>query len=156
MKLVDTLPATTFSARRFTRKQLARVQETVARFPKLSRTELARTLCEHLCWTTPNGKYKIESCLTLLEGLEAQGVVTLPAKQVRKAPQRRIPTFENNPPDSPIGDALSAVWRAIVARHQRIRPNRSYPRRSMRPETKWHPSKEKKRDQKAALSPVLA
>ena len=41
---------------------------------------------------------------------------------------------------------------AIVARHQRIRPNRSYPRRSMRPETKWHPSKEKKRDQKASLS----
>lgn len=109
MKSVDTLPSTTFSGRRFTRKQLARVQETVARFPKLSRTELARTLCEHLRWTTPNGKYKTESCLTLLEGLEAHGVVTLPGKQVRKAPQRRIPTFENNPPDPPLEAALSAL-----------------------------------------------
>ena len=109
MKSVDTLPATTFSGRRFTRTQLARVQETVERFPQLSRTELARTLCEHLRWTTPNGKDKIESCLSLLEALEAHGVVTLPAKQVRKAPQRRIPTFENDPPDPPIDDALSAV-----------------------------------------------
>ena len=109
MKSVDTLLSTTFSGRRFTRKQLARVQETVERFPKLSRTELARTLCEHLSWTTPNGKYKIESCLSLLEGLEAHGVVTLPTKQVKKAPQRRILTFENDPPDPQIDDALSAV-----------------------------------------------
>ena len=109
MKSVDTLPGTTFSGRRFTRKQLARVQETVERFSKLSRTELARTLCEHLSWRTPNGKYKIESCLTLLEGLEAHGVVRLPAKQVRKAPERRIRTFESDPPDPRIDDALSAV-----------------------------------------------
>ena len=47
---------------------------------------------------------------------------------------------------------VQRAFRAIVARRQRIRPNRSYPRRSMRPETKWHPSKEKKRDQKTAVS----
>ena len=88
MKSVETLLKTTFSGRRFTRKQLARVQETVEQFPNLSRTELARTLCEHLNWKTPNGKDKVESCLTLLEKLEAQGVVSLPAKQVQQAPQR--------------------------------------------------------------------
>jgi hypothetical protein len=109
MKSVDTLPGTTYSERRFTRKQLARVQETVERFPKLSRTELARTLCEHLSWTTPNGKYKVKSCLTLLEALEAHGAIMLPAKQVRKAPQRQIPTFDTAPTDPPIDDALSAV-----------------------------------------------
>jgi hypothetical protein len=109
MNSVDTLPSTTFSGRRFTRRQLARVQETVARFPQLSRTELARTLCEHLSWTTPNGKYKIESCQTLLEALEAHGVVRLPAKQLRQAPQRRMATFENDPPDPPIDDVLSSV-----------------------------------------------
>ena len=109
MQSVDSLPRTTFSGRRFTRTQLARVQETVERFRKLSRKELARTLCEHLSWTTPNGKYKIESCLTLLEALEGHGVVTLPAKPVRKAPERRIPTFEHDPPDPPIDDALSSV-----------------------------------------------
>jgi hypothetical protein len=51
---------------------------------------------------------------------------------------------------------VQRAFRAIVTRHQRVRPNRSYPRRSMRPETKWHPSKEKKRDQRAAASLVPA
>ena len=46
MKTVETLPKTTFSGRRFTRKQLAQVQATVQLFPNLSRKELARTLCE--------------------------------------------------------------------------------------------------------------
>src|ERR671922_829641 len=99
MKSVETLLGTTFSGRRFTRRQLARVQETVQQFPKLSRTELAHTLCEHLNWKTPNGKNKVESCLTLLEKLEAQGVVSLPAKQVRQAPQRPVPLLEKNAPE---------------------------------------------------------
>ena len=53
---------------------------------------------------------------------------------------------------------VQRAFRAIVARHQRLRPNRSYPRRSMRPETKWRPSKEKKRSQQAAafLAPAGA
>jgi len=109
MKSVETLLRTTFSGRRFTRQQLARVQETVERFKDLTRTELARTLCEHLNWKTPHGKDKVESCLTLLEALEAHGVVSLPAKQVRQAPQRRVPRFENGPPDPPIDAALSSV-----------------------------------------------
>ena len=41
MKSVETLLKTTFSGRRFTRKQLAQVQETVEQFPKLTRKELA-------------------------------------------------------------------------------------------------------------------
>jgi hypothetical protein len=48
--------------------------------------------------------------------------------------------------------AVQRAFQAIVGHYQRIRPNRSYARRSMRPETKWHPSKEKKRDHKAAVS----
>ena len=109
MKSVESLPGTTFSGRRFTRKQLAQVQETIERFPKLSRTELARTLCEHLNWKTLNGKDKVESCLTLLEKLEAQGVVSLPAKQPRAAPQRRVPLLENDAPETPIEAALSTL-----------------------------------------------
>jgi hypothetical protein len=109
MKSVETLSKTTFSGRRFTRKQLAQVQETVERFPKLTRKELARTVCEHLDWKTPNGKYKVESCLTLLEKLEAEGVVGLPAKQVRQAPQRRIARLENAASEAPITAALSTL-----------------------------------------------
>jgi len=109
MKSVDTLPRTTFSGRRFTRKQLARVQQTVERFPQLTRTELARTVCEHLDWKTPNGKDKVQSCLTLLEALEAHGIVSLPARQARRAAQRRVPRVEDVPPAPAIEATLSAV-----------------------------------------------
>jgi len=135
MNSVETLPKTTFNGRRFTRKQLAQVQETVERFPKLTRAELARTVCEHLDWKTPNGKHKVESCLTLLEKLEAQGVVSLPAKQVRQTPQRRVPVLENDPPEMQIDAALSTLlpirleavgssgpdreqWKAYLQTHQ--------------------------------------
>lgn len=52
MQSVETLEKTTFAGRRFTRKQLAQVQDTVRTFPKLSRRELAETICEHLAWKT--------------------------------------------------------------------------------------------------------
>ena len=109
MKSVQTLLGTTFSGRRFTRKQLAHVQETVEQFPNLSRAELAHTLCEHLNWKTPNGKNKIESCLTLLEKLEAKSVVSLPAKQARQALPRRVGSLENVRPETPIKAALSTL-----------------------------------------------
>lgn len=81
MNDISTLPKTTFSGRRFTRKQLEQVQETVQTFKNLSLKELALTVCEHLNWTTPNGKLKVNSALTLLEKLEFYGIVTLPAKR---------------------------------------------------------------------------
>ena len=109
MKSVEDLSKTTFSGRRFTRRQLAQVQETVERFPKLSRKELARTVCEHLDWKTPNGKYKVESCLTLLEKLEAEGVVSLPVKLAGRRPQRRVPRVEDAVPEVPIDAALSTL-----------------------------------------------
>ena len=63
MITVEALEKTTFSGRRFTRKQLRTVQETVEALGKLSRKELAQTLCEHMDWQTPNGANKINSCL---------------------------------------------------------------------------------------------
>ena len=109
MKAIDILPKTTFSGRRFTRKQLAQVQETVQTFNNLSRKELALTVCEHLSWKTPNGKLKVNSCLTLLEELEPLGIITLPAKRKTKAPVRRIPAFDKHPESSPINDTLDSV-----------------------------------------------
>jgi len=109
MKSVESLLQTTFSGRRFTRKQLAQVQETVERFGKLSRNELAHTVCEHLNWKTPNGKNKVESCLILLERLETLGVVSLPVIQSRQAPQRRVPILEPDTPQTPIEAALRTL-----------------------------------------------
>ncbi len=81
MQSVETLEKTTFSGRRFTRQQLARVQETVKTFPKLSRRELAETICEHLDWKTARGTNKVSSALVLLEELEAEGIIALPSKR---------------------------------------------------------------------------
>ncbi len=68
------------SGRYFTLQELLEVQETVRMFPKLSRAELAKTICENLEWVTAAGKYKNLSCLQLLEKLESQGLIELPAK----------------------------------------------------------------------------
>ena len=109
MKTVDTLPKTTFSGRRFTRKQLSEVQETVQIFSNLSRSELAFTVCEHLDWKTPKGSLKIKSCLTLLEALEAHGLISLPAKEGPRTRARRTPTFVEQPETSPIEESLSSI-----------------------------------------------
>ncbi len=116
MNSIDTLPKTTFSGRRFTRKQLAQVQETVQVFKNLSRKELALTLCENLSWETPNGQLKVNSCLKLLEALESHGVIILPAKRKTKAPVRRIPTFDKHPETPSINDTLESVGSITLQR----------------------------------------
>jgi len=109
MDSIESLPKTTFSGRRFTRKQLSQVQETVRAFGNLSRSELALTVCEHLDWKTPGGSLKIQSCLTLLEALEDHGVITLPSKRDRKAPVRRVPAFDEHPASPPVEGPLDSV-----------------------------------------------
>ena len=109
MKSIESLPKTTFGGRRFTRKQLTRVQETVQTFSRLSRQELALTVCEHLEWKTASGTLKVQSCLTLLDGLEDHGVITLPPKRVTQAPVRRVPTFTEHPDSPPVEGPLASV-----------------------------------------------
>jgi len=77
------------SGRYFTLQELLEVQETVRMFPKLSRLELAKTICENLGWVTPTGEYKKASCKELLDKLEGQGLITLPAKQEEKIHDNR-------------------------------------------------------------------
>lgn len=83
---VEDLPSTTFSGRRFTRAQLRQVAETVRDFPRLSRHELAETICEHLNWRTPRGRNKTGCALRLLEAVESYGLCTLPKKRDAAAP----------------------------------------------------------------------
>ena len=45
---------------------------------------------------------------------------------------------------------VQRLFGIILERHQRVRPNRSFLRRSMRPETKWRSSKENKQAKKAS------
>ena len=79
-RIID-LESTTFSGRRLNRQQIADIQETVELFPNDSRNELAKTICEHLRWTTAKGDYRVGACLGMLETLERHGILTLPAKR---------------------------------------------------------------------------
>ncbi len=72
------------SGRYFTVQELYEVQETVRMFPKLSRAELAKTICENLSLVIPVGQYKKASCLQLLDKLHRQGLIDLPVKQEEK------------------------------------------------------------------------
>ena len=74
------LKSTTFCGRRFSRKQLSEIQQTVRSFPSLSRHEFAQTICENLQWQTPKGSNRFNACLHLLESLKQQGVLQLPEK----------------------------------------------------------------------------
>ena len=64
---IKNLKSTTFFGRRFTRRQIADIQQTVATFPALSRKELAQTICEHLHWHTPTGGNRVAAALGLLQ-----------------------------------------------------------------------------------------
>jgi len=116
MNVISTLPKTTFSGRRFTRKQLEQVQKTVQMFQNLSRNELALTICEHLNWKTPGGKLKVNSALTLLEKLESYDIVTLPAKKKSKPPVRHEPAFVEPPDTTPVNDMLETLGHISLQR----------------------------------------
>jgi len=116
MATIEELSSTTISGRRFTRKQLKQVQETVMMFPNLSRKELALTLCEHLNWENPAGKLKVNSCLNILDHLENLGIITLPEKRKTKKPVRRIPAFEKPPDESPIVGTLEDIGPVTLQR----------------------------------------
>jgi hypothetical protein len=77
------------SGRVFSAGEIAQIRETVAWLPKLPRTELAATVCEHLRWHTVTGTPKVQACGQLLARLETAGLVQLPALRAR--PPRRTP-----------------------------------------------------------------
>lgn len=76
------------SGREIKGEELDVIQETVRLFPYLSRSELAKTISEHLCWFTASGRCKRDACLKLLERLEAEGCVRLPEKRAT-SPRKR-------------------------------------------------------------------
>lgn len=69
------------NGRWFTSEEIEDIKYIVQMFSHLSRNELAMTICEGISWVTPMGEYKINSCLELLEKLEAEGQMILPKKR---------------------------------------------------------------------------
>lgn len=110
--------AQTISGRRFSKKDLLLIQETVELFPNISRTEIAKTICEHLSWVTSKGNNKINSCKKVLEKLEVHGFIQLPPKQVRKKRVlKKVQCTDNSAPGPQIEcslDDLSPIELRLV------------------------------------------
>ena len=68
--------------------QLNEIAVIVATFPKLSRNELANTICELFSLKRPTGKLKTVECRLFLENLHAKGIIQLPACKKKYA--RRV------------------------------------------------------------------
>ncbi|MBW1753652.1 MAG: DUF4338 domain-containing protein [Deltaproteobacteria bacterium] len=60
-------------------QQIDEIIEIIETFPKLSRTELANTVCELFSWKRPTGKLKSVECRQFLERLDEKGTIRLPA-----------------------------------------------------------------------------
>src|SRR6202162_5886496 len=80
----------TFCGRAFRSHELELMRQIAAEFSALGVTEIARTVCELLEWKRPNGGLKNHECRQLLERLETEGMLQLPAlrKLGGKGPRR--------------------------------------------------------------------
>ncbi len=87
-------PTLTFCGRTFSRADLEMIEEVVTRCSALGVTELSRTICELLDWKRPTGRLKNHECRQLLERLEQQGRLRLPARRALggRGPRRATPS----------------------------------------------------------------
>ena len=76
----------TFKGRHFEAKEVGLIEQVVASYPRLSRQELANTICELLDWRRPNGGLKTWEARELLEILEGIGRVQLAPRSARGRP----------------------------------------------------------------------
>lgn len=77
----------TFKGREFGSDELAVIKDVVGNLQRLSRQELANTICELLDWHRPSGRLKTSEARELLEMLDAAGQITLAAASSRGRPR---------------------------------------------------------------------
>ena len=76
-----THPPLSFCGEAVGEADLSLIKQVIERYPGLSRTELANTLCELLEWNRSNGSLKTVECRQFLEGLEARSLIELPQRR---------------------------------------------------------------------------
>jgi hypothetical protein len=131
---MSSIDPVTFCGRRFTAQEVELMRVVAHDYAGLGVTEIARTVCELLQWERPNGRLKNHECRQLLERLQGEGVLTLPAlrKLGGKGPRRidlRQPLLDPAPIEcvarecEPLemalveGPAESRSWREHVERY---------------------------------------
>lgn len=86
-----------FSGRTFSSKDIEMIKWARKTYSKLSRNELAGTVCELLDWNQASGRPKQKQCLNFLEQLEIEGVIDVPSinySQQRIGKKIHIPEIE--------------------------------------------------------------
>jgi hypothetical protein len=124
----------TFCGRAFTAQEVELMRTVAHDYVQLGVTEIARTICELLEWKRPSGGLKNHECRQLLERLQAQGVLMLPALRPLggKGP-RRVDISQQRLEPEPVecaareceplelslveGKAESRLWREQVERY---------------------------------------
>lgn len=120
--------------REFSGQQLERLRAEVRDRPELSRSKLARDVCDWLEWKRPGGKRQEVSCRIALLKLERRGLISLPKPQ-GKIPCPQPPPAWREPSRAPIRAsikelgrlslvvvtsataALNAEWKELMAHH---------------------------------------
>lgn len=124
----------TFCGRTFTAQEVDLMRVVAHDYAGLGVTEIARTLCELLEWQRPNGGLKNHECRQLLERLDAEGRLQLPAlRKLGGRGPRRVDLSQTHCAPEPIecpvsecerlelvlvvGPAESRLWREHVERY---------------------------------------
>jgi hypothetical protein len=76
-----TQPPLSFCGEAVNEEALTLIRQVIERYPGLSRTELANTLCELLDWNRTNGGLKTVECRHFLETLDARSLIQLPQRR---------------------------------------------------------------------------
>jgi len=99
-------------------QQLYEIIEIIETFPKLSRTELANTVCELFSWKRPTGKLKSVECRQFLERLDKKGTIRLPVSRKQYANKGAVKVQQTGKADiqSTISVKLKELSPILLAR----------------------------------------
>jgi hypothetical protein len=108
----------TYCGRRFSSEDLELMRQAAHDYAALGITEIARTVCEWLDWTRPNGRLKNHECRLLLERLRDEGFLTLPplrqsGKRGPRVPALSLASEPQSPIQSPIADLEPMTLRLV-------------------------------------------
>ncbi len=126
--------------RLFSQEDLDLIFWTATQYPDLSRTELARTICEILDWKAPNGKERLHSCVDLLEKLAADEMLALPEKRKLAPYKKSVPKATPLPQVhlsgplcalqpvtvEPVAPEEQSLWDATMAAHHPLGFKRAF------------------------------
>ena len=115
---MQTMPSEPFCGEPINPDQINEIAVIVATFPKLSRTELANTICELFSWKRPTGKLKTVECRQFLERLDAKGIIKLPAcnTQYIKRLKGLIEITKRTACQAPLSVNVSALSPVLLSR----------------------------------------